>query len=133
MSSSVSIHKDDYPGASRRLYQDANHLYSQSRFATATHLFGLAAECAIKTFLDNIPGGDRQIPKKHIPELLDDAKLWLQGRQRSHLLNVISHPDYMHGWMIHNRYWPDTGFNKDDCERFRHDAYRTLSSLPDAI
>ena len=123
---------EDYAAAGRRLYGDADRLFGEACFATSTHLFGLAAECAIKLFMGNIPG-NRQIPYKHLPDLIEDAKLWLRGRRRPHLLSVISDPDYMHGWTIHTRYWPDGAFNQADCARFRQDARQTLLQLPNAI
>lgn len=123
----------DYEGAGRRLYEDADTLYQAQRVATATHLFGLAAECALKACMNNVPGGDRDIPHKHLPELLDDAKLWLNHRRRSHLWNVISHLDYMRGWRIANRYWPDEHFTVDHCGLCKRHARQAIVAIDGGV
>ncbi|WP_163560264.1 hypothetical protein [Halomonas sp. NO4] len=35
---------EDYPSAGQRLYKDADHLLTEGRHATATHLFDLAQQ-----------------------------------------------------------------------------------------
>lgn len=120
---------DDYIEAGRRMYNDADVLFDIKSYPTATHLYGLAAECAIKEALKRVPGGEREIPRKHIPLLLDDAKRWLSGRSRTHLFNVIKNPDYMSGWDIGNRYWPNDQFDERSSKKIRRDALKALSAL----
>lgn len=121
--------EQNFQEAGRRLYNDADCLLNKQRHATASHLFGLAAECALKVCMDHVPGGDRELPKKHLPGLLNDAKTWLKGRKRRHLFQVINHPDYMHGWHISNRYWPSSEFTEEKCRKYRHDAYQALTAM----
>lgn len=120
---------DDYYEAGLRMYKDANTLFDGERYPTATHLYGLAAECAIKEALKRVPGGEREIPRKHIPMLLDDAKRWLNGRSRTHLFNVIKNPDYMSGWDIGNRYWANSQFDEQSSKKIKNDALKALSAL----
>ena len=116
---------DNYSQASQRLHKDANTLYDLQRYETAGHLYGLSAECSIKTFILQQPG-QTNVPFKHLPELLDDAKRLMSGRVRSHLLNLISRPDYMAGWQVANRYWADQQFSQQQCKDYKQDATDTL-------
>ena len=118
--------KDDYPAAGRRLYQDGDHLWAERRYGSATHLFGLAAECAIKAAMKNVPPSDRKLPHEHLPELLTQARRLGWGRRYQGLLQLIAHAEYMDGWYINNRYWPDGAFDEASCTRFRDHARRTL-------
>jgi len=124
-----SNERDDYQAAGERMYQDANALYDNARYGTATHLFGLAAECAIKSSLQRQPGTTTALPYKHIPELIDDAKRLMSGRRRSYLVSLISHPDYMAGWKVVNRYWSDELFNIAQCRKYRDDANKTIQAM----
>ncbi|SOB74599.1 hypothetical protein SAMN04488490_0087 [Marinobacter sp. LV10R510-11A] len=119
---------DDYAHAGKRLHRDADYLYDQQRYATASHLYGLSAECSIKAFITQQPG-QQKVPYKHIPELVDDAKRLVNGRRGSHLLNVISSPDFMSGWQIGNRYWDNRYFSQQQCKEFKHSANRALRCL----
>lgn len=119
---------EDYQAAGRRLFHDGNHLYERARYGTAAHIFGLAAECGIKSCMGDIPGGDRELPRKHLPDLIADAKRWLKGKRKSGMAQLLKKHDYMHGWYIDNRYWPDEAFAEQDCRRYRDDARRTLSA-----
>ncbi len=116
---------DNFALAGKRLHDDASVLFGRQRYGTASHLFGLSAECSIKAFMVQQPG-QQNAPRKHIPELLDDAKRLLSGRSRSHLLNLISSPDYMAGWEIGNRYWSDAQFNHDQCKKLKVDSEKAL-------
>jgi len=119
---------ENYNQAGRRLHTDAERLINERRHATASHLYGLAAECAIKAFMQLQPGCAR-IPFKHLPELVDDAKRLLSGRTRAHLLQVIAAPDYMAGWRVENRYWDDACFTPEQCTKYRADSHKVLACL----
>jgi len=41
----------DFYDACKRHWNDAEHLFDQKRLANADHLFGLAAECALKAVM----------------------------------------------------------------------------------
>lgn len=117
---------DAYEAAGQRLFFDGDKLLKNGSIPTATHLFGLAAECAIKHRMTSVPGGDRHLPQKHLPELIDDAKKWFSGRQALSLRILISKPDFMVNWSVHNRYWPNHSFSSDICQIYRDQARRTL-------
>jgi hypothetical protein len=126
MSNTEAQYSEDYHGAGRRLFTDGVRLFQGARYATATHVLGLAAECAIKECMNNIPGGDRDLPRKHLPELIDDAKLWFSGRRKSGMAQLLKSRSYMAGWRIENRYWSDEAFDDQSCQRYLDDARRTL-------
>lgn len=119
---------ENYTQSGRRLHRDADFLFDQQRHGTACHLYGLAAECSIKAFIQTQPG-DRQAPHKHLPDLIDDARRLLGGRTRAHLLNVISAPGFMAGWSIGNRYWSDACFTAAQCAKYRADSRKVLACI----
>lgn len=119
---------DDYAAAAPRWLEDANHLYAAQRYPGASHAYGLAAECAIKSAIERVPGADRELPRKHIPDLADDAKRWLQGRRFRGLNQLLQTRHYMRNWSIDNRYWPDDYISEDDCELYKTHARRTLAA-----
>lgn len=74
--------------------------------------------------MQNIAGAKRDLPRKHLPELIDDAKRWLTGRKCSNMLRILNGSNFMAGWRIENRYWPDNAFTEDGCRNIRKDARR---------
>ena len=122
-----------YRQAARRLFEDKEFLRRNERFATACHLYGLAAECALKACMKSLPGSSRQLPYKHLPDIANDARRWLKSRQYKGLLLLVGKLDYMQGWDVQNRYWATDSLTEVDCNRFREHAWRTLSAaLPGA-
>ncbi len=121
---------EDYAQASLRLYTDAETLYKASpkRLATACHLYGLAAECAIKAFIERQPGCS-SVPFKHLPELIDDAKRLLNGRAASHLLHNISSANFMAGWQVANRYWADSSFSDLHTNKIKADSFKVVKCI----
>ena len=90
---------------------DANLLLTSSRWANADHLFGLAAECALKAILlqQGIPSDNGDINKdhkdyrKHINVLWDNYHIYMQTRY------VYDIPDEnpFNDWDISQRYAPE--------------------------
>lgn len=118
----------NFSQAGRRMNSDANYLYGRQSYGTASHLYGLSVECAIKEFIRQQPG-QNVVPRKHLPDLLDDAKRLMSGRRRGHMLNLISRSDFMAGWEIGNRYWSDDCFTREQCKQFREDSRRIQSCI----
>jgi len=116
---------DDFKQSALRWLKDGECLFKESRHGGATHAFGIAAECALKHAMDNMPGGDRELPHKHLPELIDNAKMWLHSPANRGLYQLINTNDYMAEWSIANRYWPDGEFSQQATERLRNQARRT--------
>lgn len=119
---------DDFRQAALRWLQDGECLWRADRYGGASHAFGLAAECALKHAMAGLPGGERRLPQKHLPELVDDAKKWVSGRTQGGLYQLLNKPDYMHGWRVENRYWADSEFSSEVIADHRDHARRTCSA-----
>ena len=116
---------DDYREAAMRWLQDGDCLLRSNRFGGASHAFGLAAECAVKHAMDRLPGGERELPRRHLPDLIDDGKRWFSGRTQRGLYQLLNSTGYMEGWTIDNRYRGDDAFDVQMAERYRDHARRT--------
>ena len=119
---------DDYKQAAVRWWRDGDCLFQSERYGGASHAFGLAAECAVKYAMDCLPGGERDLPHRHLPELIDDGKRWLSGRARCGLYQLLNTQGYMEGWNIANRYWADKAFSAEAAGRYREHARRTCKA-----
>lgn len=119
---------ENYAESGIRLFKDAKLLHDNNKLATACHLYGLAAECAIKAFLES-QSNSRKIPFKHLPDLIDDAKRSLSGRAHAHLTNLISGPNYFTGWKIENRYWANGSFSAEQANRYKAQSEKTVQCI----
>ena len=122
---------ENYAESGIRLFNDGKLLHDSKKFATACHLYGLAAECAIKAFLENQTNCTK-IPFKHLPDLVDDAKRLLSGRVQAHLFNLISSPNYFDGWKVENRYWAVHCFDQQKANLYKVQSQRTVQCIPGA-
>lgn len=113
----------DFKNAAMRHYKDADFLFDKKRYANADHLYGLAAECALKAVmvgLDSsiaeITTGDliNQADKKHIDKLWDHFRIFLQNRSASVYLSCVSiHRNPFSSWQIADRYKNEKLFIKN--------------------
>lgn len=117
--------RDDYPAAAQRCLADGELLLQEGRLANATHLFGLAAECALKVLLES-HSGVSEVRLAHLPKLRDHALKTLHRRQDGGIQQLLNKADYMDGWAIDNRYWPDAVFSEERCRLHRDHCRRTL-------
>lgn len=113
---------ENYAQAARRLFTDGDSLFGKQRYMVAAHLFGLAAECAIKAKLAR-QGREARV---HLPELIDKASLSFQGREAQGLRQLMRLQGYMAGWCVENRYWADQAISAEQCTTWRDQARRTL-------
>ena len=120
------IPQEAYGEAAERLYGDGVLLQEQGRMATACHLYGLAAECALKQCLTHFIGRTADIPHKHLPDLVNDAKRLVGGRKFKGLAVLLNKADYMDSWRVENRYWATATFSVTQCKQYREHACRTL-------
>lgn len=115
-----------YAEAAVRLYGDGISLHAKNSVATATHLYGLAAECALKECLRHFVKSTADMPHTHLPDLVNDAKRLAAGRKFKGLIGLLSKGDYMDGWRVDNRYWATATFSAAQCNQYREHARRTL-------
>jgi len=114
-----------YADAANRCFADGDVLHGEKRYANASHLFGLGAECALKALLRGHPGL-AAVPYKHLPELRDDVLRMLSGRQYNGIRQLLNVNDYMRDWEIGNRYWPSEAFSSETSALHRDHCRRTL-------
>lgn len=116
---------DHFQQSALRWLCDGHCLLAAERYGGASHAYGLAAECALKHAMESLPGGHRELPHRHLPELIDDGKRWFSGRAQRGLYQLLNTQRYMEEWSIHNRYWSDQHFSADAAQRYAEDARRT--------
>lgn len=119
---------ENFEEAACRWLNAGKTLVHESSFGSASHAFGLAAECAIKHAMIRYCRGTQNLPRRHLPELIDDAKRLFGGRANAGLFQLVNSADYMQNWVIENRYWADNIFNDASCVRFQDHARRTLAA-----
>lgn len=113
---------EDYGDSAARLFVDAELLYKQKRWETAGHLYGVAAECAVKAALKR---GGVTIDKKsglktHFPALAGAVSLNAQGR---HTMTVINRPGFLDSWRVDTRYAKNDGtIEQTLCAAWRQDT-----------
>jgi len=125
---------DSFAQSAVRHWLDAIKLEAASRTDNADQLFGLAAECGIKTALVTFPGIykdgalDEQY-KKHINELWN--RVALQGLQKRFpgLLAFLRSANPFHDWNTNQRYAADGIVTAEALERHKSGARRILGSV----
>jgi hypothetical protein len=130
--------KTDFKNAYARHQQDADSLFDNKRYANADHLYGLAAECALKAVMLGLDptivdkNGDflNASDKKHIDKLWDHFRLFLQGRNASSLLiHISSSNNPFHKWTINSRYSHQKTFNKGNVFPHKKTVNNSIANL----
>jgi len=126
---------DDFAASAVRHFRDGDLLQKDRRSENADQLYGLAAECAIKTALSElagclVAGALAPIYRKHVDEIW--SLVPLQNLTRRHrglvvVLKGLRNP--FNGWSIDQRYGPDGAVGDDVLENHRRAASRVLGSI----
>ncbi len=95
--------------AAMRHRADATHLAGGRRFQNAGHLLGLAAECLVKSLLEQagveIARGSRF--KSHFPDLARQVRLDGKSSLMRTLAPIVVNGDtFLQGWGVEDRYAP---------------------------
>jgi hypothetical protein len=95
--------------AARRNLDAAIKLEAERRELVAAYLFGIAAECAIKSMMSELqlphPKERADDPRyAHFPELLTLLRDQMSGRRSGALIRYIQDPRFLQGWSIIIRY-----------------------------
>lgn len=109
---------DDYRDAAKRHLEDANLLFAQNsqRLANASHLYGISAECSLKTVARKFDPSAQFHGKKglkgHIPSLFSELLNVAPGLANStELVNQIRRLEpYFSDWDVSQRYEPQANF-----------------------
>jgi hypothetical protein len=113
---------EDYSDSAGRLFTDAETLYAKQRWETAGHLYGVAAECAVKATLER---GGMTIDwssglRKHFPDLVSAISMKAQGR---HSMTVFNRPGFLDSWKVDTRYAENDGtIEQTLCAAWRQDT-----------
>lgn len=65
----------DFLDAHKRHWADAEYLFAAKRWANADHLYGMAAECGLKTLMQWLTNKPLD-PKKDYVHVMEDRKAW---------------------------------------------------------
>lgn len=132
--------RNAYASAAQRMHADAARSDNPLRPGTADHLFGLAAECALKAIL-LAHGVIPEPPKKpadlairkqfaaHINQLWGEYVAWARSLGA---LQLTSAPPF-ESWRVHDRYLHDDVFTADRVAQHRAGAVETTTLLERAI
>lgn len=116
--------KVDFSDAYTRHSRDAETLFASNRLANADHLFGLAAECGLKSLMAKFGmelDGDRPREaedRKHIDHLWGRYGAYLSGRELAARF-VLPTPNPFSKWHVNERYELESNFTKARVEPHR--------------
>ncbi|MDR2174696.1 MAG: hypothetical protein LBO82_02015 [Synergistaceae bacterium] len=117
----------DFPDAHHRHWQDAEVLFSASRFANADHLYGLSAECGLKHLMNlfGMPLDKRNRPcvqddRVHINKLWSRYEIYQSGRQAANYVLPQTNP--FDDWNVSQRYAHQNAFDKGRVDSHRKGA-----------
>lgn len=127
-----------YPDAARRHLTDAKHLHDAGRLANADHLYGVAAECALKAVLQGL--GMRIDPRREAPETRLHARhadvIWpvaiasMGERVAARWLPLLGDGLPFDDWSVNRRYDSDsTQPEKEAVEGHREAAGRARNVM----
>jgi hypothetical protein len=145
--------KQDFTSAAKRHFWDADYLHKDGRLPTADHLYGFAAECAIKSLLlrftdvtmEPRPGEEKPSSKPwaehpdhpedpakliefgHVNELIREIKLLARGRTGAPLHSALdSDLRAFKKWNVKYRYYDDGYAQTETVDRRRNAARNIL-------
>lgn len=125
-----------YQAATTRCWTDGESLYATARLGTADHLYGLAAECALKAILEGlrIITSAATAPvkpfKAHGDDIWQQYVLALNGRTQVSLQAPLPGP--FGAWRIEDRYAPDAVFTQTRVDGHRNGAKVAIGLLEHA-
>lgn len=118
---------EDYASAALRHFMDAEILMEHRRWGGAGHLFGFAAECAIKHRIETLRP-EQDTPHGHFPQILEAARRHLASRRDIAMHAVLRLPNLMDRWTVSLRYSHDNRVSKLDCDLWRDHASRLIGA-----
>jgi len=122
-----------YAEPARRAFADAEALWLDGRLGTADHLFGLAAECALKAILCGLGLITADPPpapfKVHINKLWGEYLTSLQGPAAP----AIPRSSPFSDWNVNDRYEDDAFFRPERVAPHRDGARETLLAFEEAV
>ena len=117
----------DFTNAFTRHFNDAQLLLEKQRFANASQLYGLAAECGLKALMIKFGMPLRgESPQKQQDRVHADG-IWqrYQSYQGGHSLGatyVLIPQNPFSAWSIHQRYWKNSCVTEQDAQSHQQGA-----------
>ena len=124
---------ENYAEAALRHWRDAELLKLEGRIDNADHLYGFAAECALKVVLLTLPNCSSKGVlnygyKEHIRELWDKMPVQSIAKPFPGLIPILRLANPFHGWDISQRYSPDESVLPNTLESHRTFTKRLLGA-----
>lgn len=117
----------DFTNAFTRHFNDAELLLEKQRFANASQLYGLAAECGLKALMIKfgMPLRDESPQKQQDRVHADGVWQRYQSYQGGSLLGatyVLTTSNPFSAWSIHQRYWKNSCVTEQDAQSHQQGA-----------
>lgn len=135
-------HAQEFAGAARRHFDDAELLRSNSRLPNADYHYGFAVECALKSLLLRYLGATMNHRDKpilgsqslsHLPDVWDRAALHAQGRSATRLVSAMGAANPFDGYSVTHRYRGNPLVDADVLAERRKAAHEMLSLHQQAL
>ncbi len=125
--------QQNMPKAAHRNRQAADELEKGHRRDVAGYLYGIAAECAIKEMVTNIPltseHSKQEIHYSHFPDLRTLVRDALRGRAVKPLMTFIFDDNFMNNWDISMRYAEAGQIQEAWIDRWRDQARAAVNAM----
>lgn len=97
---------EDYRDAAHRHFEDAKLLHQQNppRLPNASHLYGVAGECAIKAMMGGTKGTSK-VRRVHLPDILEEFLNHNICRNASLAKRVKNCASGFSAWQVNERYF----------------------------
>lgn len=125
---------ENYADAALRHWHDAQLLEKEERVANADHLYGFAAECAIKKVLVVLPafsttGLLEEEYKKHVNSLWEKVNYQSLHKSYPKLSALLKSTNPFSDWHVKQRYFAEGQISKAAMESHKKSASRLLGSV----
>lgn len=110
--------QEDFLDAHQRHWEDAESLFQAQRWANSDHLYGMSAECGLKTLIEKIKGGSLGGGDRlHIMEDKKPDNAWskYQSYISGHTLAAklpLPHANPFSDWLASQRYAKQSNFDQ---------------------
>ena len=124
---------EDFLDAHRRHWDDAQLLCGKGRLANADHLYGLSAECGLKSVMRIFKVTDAELPAKyklHIDKLWAKFETWAANRMVKRHVRSLPPGMPFSNWSVSDRYASGSHFDKATVIPHR-DAARVIKRMVD--
>lgn len=126
---------EDFSNAADRYWLDANTLSQNGRLATADHLFGISAECALKAIMLAL-SGKTKLPERykiHLPQIWDEFLAYRpQSGTQPYACNLSPINPFEKKWHVADRYGHDSHFTSARVNANRNASFSANLALEKA-